>query len=277
MAFKKTDLHKLATLLKMKPEDVEKVATEKDEVDLVIPEGLTVLSTDEVTTLKNNEYANGKKTGVEMAVKETRDKLGLTFTGKTMDGLVEAVQKKATDDAGAKPDEKVKQLELELTNLRKTAGEYETKVKTVQDQYDVLQLNHDLYAHIPMGTTMPGRKIIGLMQMDGIVFKKEEGQVFAYKDGVKVIDKLSAPVAAKDVIAGYITEQKLMGAGGGAAEGAGGQGGAGGAGGAGGGKLTKLSQLTAKYEGEKKSTMGKEFMDEAAALKKADPEFDFNS
>lgn len=278
MAFKKTTLDKIAGLLKLKPEDVIAAAANKDEVDLEIPEGLTVLTPEEVTTLKTNEYKSGKTNGVEMAVKESRDKLGLTFTGKTMDGLIEAVKVHAVAEAKINPDERVKTLQADLEKVRTTATEFENKVKTTEQQLQALQLNSEIGAFIPSGAILPANKIIGLMAMDGYTFKKEEGKVVAYKDGAALKDKLSEILPVKDVITGYITENKFISAEDettGAASG--GRGKPGGPGGPTGGKLTKLSELRAQFAKDGKSELSKEFMDKAQELKTADPTFDFNA
>jgi hypothetical protein len=278
MAFKKTTLDKIAGLLKLKPEDVTAAAANKDEVDLEIPEGLTVLTAEEVTTLKTNEYKSGKTNGVEMAVKESRDKLGLTFAGKTMDGLIDAVKAHAIAEAKINPDERVKTLQTDLEKVRATATDFENKHKAAEGQLQVLQLNTEIAAFIPAGAILPANKIIGLMAMDGFTFKKEEGKVVAYKDGTALKDKLSEILPVKDVITGYVTENKFIGAEDdttGAA--AGGRGKPGGPGGPTGGKLNKLSELRAQFAKDGKSELSKEFMDKAQELKTADPNFDLNA
>ncbi len=114
MALKTEAIEAIAKLTKIKAEDLKAAIESKDEVDLAVDEKLTVLTEDEVTTLKNNEYKNGKEKGVEMAVKATKEKLNLDFQGKTVDGLVEAAQKKAVEEAKVPVNDKVKELETKL-------------------------------------------------------------------------------------------------------------------------------------------------------------------
>ena len=75
MALTEKAIQRLAALSKVKVEDLKAAidATEEKEVD--IAEDLHTFSDTELTTLKGNEYKSGKEKGVEMLVKETKEKL----------------------------------------------------------------------------------------------------------------------------------------------------------------------------------------------------------
>ena len=189
MPLNKEAQKKLLKSLKFSDADITKLVDGADEVDVTIEPTLTVLTEAEATTLKNNEYNNGKVKGVEIAVKEAKEKKGLDFSGKTIDGLLDAMTKKALEDAKVTPDAKVAEKEVEITNLRKTVTEYEGKLSAKDAEVNGIKLNSEILQHIPTGTTLPGPKVLALMKVDGIEFKLEDGKTVAYKDGTKMIDR----------------------------------------------------------------------------------------
>ena len=133
MAFKKEDLKKIADLLKIKAEDLEAVATATDEKAIEIPDVHT-FSEDELKTVKANEYKSGKTAGVEIAVKEAREKMGLEFQGKTIDGLLDAHSKKVLSDAKIEQSEQVKQLNDKIATLQNTVKTQESAITEKENQ-----------------------------------------------------------------------------------------------------------------------------------------------
>lgn len=270
MALKKEALTKIATLLKIKQADLEAAIKDEKEIDVTIDEKLTVLSEAEVTTLKNNEYNNGKEKGVEMAVKEAREKLKLEFQGKTIDGLVEAAQKKAVADAKVEPNEKVTQLEQKVTTLQTTVQDYEKQIAAKDTEVDRVHVNSELIKHIPAfgenGPAMTHDDVIAMMERSGFTFKRENGKTITYKDGKQVQDKLSNAKEAKDVLTEFMVEKKLItkeltpgGRGGSDAKPAGG--------------YSKLSEIKAKFIAEGKSQLGDEFSSAVEAAAKENKDF----
>ncbi len=272
---KKESIQRLATLAKIKIEDLEKALTEKDEVDLTIPEKLNTYTEEEITTLKGNEYKAGKTAGVEIAVKEAKEEMGLDFTGKTMKGLVEAAQKKAIDDAKINPDQRVKDMEAKLANLQNTAKEYETKLAEKDKEVSGLKDSYEIGRFIPApkegGISYTQDEILAVMKMNGYDFKREETGMVAYKAGQKQLDKLSNPVPVGDVIKGFMKERKYIG------EDEPTPGGRGAGDRKPGAKATKLSELTEEFKAAGKSTLGQEFNERVQAAVKDNPEFDMAS
>lgn len=271
MALKKEAITKMATLLKIKETDLEAALKDEKEVDLTIEPTLATFTETEVSTLKDNEYKKGKTNGVEMAVKDFKEKQGIDFQGKTIDGLVEAVSKKVLADAKIEPNQKITELEGKLKTVQTNYGDLEKKITEKDKEVAGIKINTELAKHIPTGATLASDKIIGLMRMDGYDFKLEEGKTTVYKDGTLMTDKISNAMLPKDVVASYVTENKL------APAATGGEGGRGGGNSNGAGKMTKLSELTAKYKAEGKSEMSQEFQAEATKLKTEDPTFDLTT
>jgi hypothetical protein len=213
MALKKDAIDKIAGLLKIKSADLETAIKAETEVDVAIDDKLQVFTEPEVTTLKNNEYARGKEAGVEMEIKTAKEKLGLEFTGKTIDGLLTAHKTKVIADAKIAPDQKVQELETKVTTLTNTVQEYETKLAAKDGEVSTIKINSELFKYIPApgenGPALGQDEIVQLMRGNGFEFKDDAGVVKTYKGGVLVADKLGNALPAKDVVTGFLTEKKL--------------------------------------------------------------------
>lgn len=271
---KQETINKLATLAKIKPEDLLSAIKAEAETDLTIDDKLTVYTEDEVQTLKSNSYKDGKKAGVEMEVDDLKKELGLDFQGKTVKGLVEASQKKALADAKIEPEKKVQELNEKVSTLQNTVKEYETKLSQKDQEVTGVKINGELYKHIPQfGDNAPALaadEVITLMKANGYEFKLEEGKIIPYKDGKQLQDKTANPLAPKDVVTSFLQEKKLI------TEGTtiGGRGGDDKRPAA---KAGKLSELKKQFTEQGKSLQGIEFSQAVEAATKDNPEFDMNS
>lgn len=273
MALKQETLEAIAKLTKIKADDLKAAIENKDEVDLAVDEKLTALSEDEITTLKNNEYKNGKEKGVEMAVKGVKEKLNLDFQGKTVEGLVEAAQKKAIEDAKVPANEQVKELQTKIATLQNTITEQDSKLAEKDKEVQGVKLSGELFKNIPAGASLENEEVIELMKLKGYGFEMKDGKLVASLNGQAISDKLSNPVPVKDVIEGFLKDKKLIadGAGGGNPEGRG----------AGGGKApvkyTKLSELKTRFQSEGKSLLGQEFNEAVQKAVTENKDFDMNA
>lgn len=274
MALKKETLEAIAKLTKTKVEDLQAAIADEKEVDLSIPDNLTVLSEDEISTLKKNEYKNGKESGVEMAVKEVKQELNLDFQGKSVKGLVEAAQKKAIEDAKIPANEKVAELQKKVETLQATVQDQDKKLSEKDNEVAGVKLKSELYKHIPAGASLENDEVIELMKLKGYGFEMKDGKVVATLNGEAISDKLSNAIPVKDVISGFLKEKKLIadeGAAGGDPQGRG----------AGAGKppvkFTKLSEIKAKFAAEGKSTLGMEFNEAVQKAVADNKEFDMQS
>lgn len=256
MAFTKEDLKKIADLTKVPLDKLEAAAKDTNEVALEIPDGLTVFEGEELTTLKTNEYSKGKTAGEELAVKEVKTKMGLEFTGKKVEGLVEAATKKALEEAKLTPDKKVTELTEKLNTVTATATELQTKLAEKDKEVSQVKLSTELLKNVPAGTTLEAEDVLTLMKSKGYEFEMKDGALVAVKDGKVLENKLAKPLGVKDVITEFAKERKLI-AEGGQADPPGGRGGTESPAGA--TKFTKLSELKKHFADQGKSDMGSEF------------------
>lgn len=271
MALKKEDIKKLADLAKLKVEDLEAALQAEAETAIEVAADLHVYSQAEIDSLKTNEYKRGQTAAVEIAVKDAKEKLGLDFQGKTIDGLADAVSRKALADAKIEPEKKVQELQEKLANVQKNYGELETKLKQKESEVEGIVINSEVFKYIPaFGENAPAlgqEEVLQLMRTNGYEFKKENGAIVAYKGGNQVLDKVSKPIELKEVVTGFLKEKKLIteerqpeGRGAGSGQPAG-------------GKFTSLSELKKNFEATGKNVLGKEFADAVQQAVKDNPEF----
>lgn len=267
-------LKKIASLLKVQESDLDSAIKATEEKEVEIADNLHVFNQTEYDTLKNNEYKSGKEKGIEMAVKESRDKLGLDFSGKTIDGLLESYNKKILADAKKEPSEKVAELESKVKTLQSTVQDYEAKLTEKDTEVSSIRTKSELLKHIPKlsdkAPALDQDDIITMMKSKGYEFKIEDGKIITTKDGNVIQDKLSNPLSAKDIIDGFLREKKFI-----IDEGT--PGGRGDAGSGGAFKASKLSELKQQFEKEGKNTLGQEFSQAAQAAVKENPDFDLNA
>jgi len=266
-------IQKLAKIAKIDPKTLETAIKDSEEKDVDISDALTVLDDKELETLKKNEYKAGKEKGLEMTIKEVKDKHNLEFTGKSLDDLLEAHKAKALADAKLKPDEKVAELETKLKTAQATATELQAKLTEKETEVGTIRTNSELFKYIPEisnenGPSFDREEIMTMMKAKGYDFKMENGALVAMKDGNPVTDKIGNGVPVKDVITGYLKERKLIN------EAPGTPGGRGGSSSGAAFKPGKLSEIKAKFESEGKSFLGGDFSQAVAAAVKDNPDFD---
>ena len=271
---KAEQIKQIATLLKVDESKLaEAIKSEKEEA-VELPSGLQTVTEEDLTRIKNTEYNNGKEKGLEMKVKEVKEKLGLEFQGKTIEGLLEAANKKALADAQIEPDKKVKELQKDLDILR-TANETLTKQVSEKDKaVNQAKIDREIFKHIPQfgesGPALTQEEFIQFMRLNGYVFKYEGNDLVAVKGEDIVKDNVAKPIPVKDVIANFAKEKKLISE----EKVIGGRGGNDGKSAA---TFLKYSELKAHYIAQGKSVNGEEFMNHVSKLKEANPEFDLNS
>jgi hypothetical protein len=270
---KKDTLKRIAGILKVREADLETAIKDTNEVDFVIDEKLSSFTEPELNTLKTNTYNDGKAAGVEIEIKEAKKKLNLDFTGKTIDGLLDAHKAAVIAEAKITPDKKVTELEGQVTTLKTTVADYEKKLAEETTKAATAVINSELYKYIPEpgenGPAIGKDEVITLLKANGYEVKNENGVFKAYKGDQLQQDKLGNPLPVKDVVTGFLTEKKLLTP----TTVPGGRGGddkrppA---------KAMKMSELKKQFTDSGKSLNGEEFMKAAQEAAK-DKDFDMNS
>lgn len=260
----------ICKILGLKQADFATAIKDEKEVDVEIPQGLTVLSESELKKVKDNEYQKGRVDGVEIEVKDFKQKLGLDFTGKTIENLLNAHKNSVLSEAKIEPEKKVVELQEKVTTLQNTVKEYEGKLSAKEKEVEGVYISNNLLSVMPENTILPKEKIIALMKSDGYDFQKKDGKIVAVKDGKVVEDKLSNPMELKDITTKYATDNSLL-----KVEKA--PKGRGGDDEKGNNSFSKLSEIKAKFKEEGKSEYGDEFRNAVQEAVKANPDFEMSA
>lgn len=264
-------LKRLATLAKVKVEDLKAAIDDPAEKAVEIDTAVISFTEQELTTLKTNEYNNGKVKGPEMLIKEAKEKLGLDFNGKTIDNLLEAYSKKVLADAKVEPEKQVKELQDKLALVQNTAKDFETKYQEKEKEVARIKDISEIGKFIPaFGDNAPAlgqEEVLSLMKANGYDYKRNDaGKLIFTKNGTEVMDHLSQPLEPSAVINTFLKEKKIIID-------------APAPGGRGGGDhtppaaFTKLSDIKKHFTEQGKSMMGEEFSKEVEKAVAANKDF----
>jgi len=172
----------------------------------------TLRTEDEESTFIENHKKEARKEGLEIAVKQYRDEFG--FEGRSIDKLIEAVQKKTLEDAKIEPAEQLKKIkatldekETALQNALSKVSEKETEFKSFKNQ---TKLDSYLDSVIPSNTVLP-KEDIKLILKTKLKFDVDENENIVALDNQGNIIKNTTtanPEDAKKVVASFFKDNQ---------------------------------------------------------------------
>ena len=167
--------------------------------------------TEEASFIENHKK-DARKEGLEIAVKQYRDEYG--FEGRSIDKLIEAVQKKALEDAKIEPAEQLKKIkatldekETALQSALSRVSENENEFKSFKNQ---TKLDGYLDSIIPTNTVLP-KEDIKLILKNKLKFDIDDnGSVLVLDNQGNIIkDPTTAnPKEAKDVVESFFKDNQ---------------------------------------------------------------------
>jgi hypothetical protein len=256
---KKTSITKICQHLKIDQAKLEAALADKAEVEIDIPDDLTVLTKPELTTRDKNQYDTGKKAGEEMTVKELKKKHGLDFAGDDPEKLIEALQKKIKAELDLNPDARVKELETTLATAKNALLKANGKVEQLETEKLTMQADNELLSLLPQDRLeiMTNEEYLALSK-SRLKIEVKDGKKVVVKDGQPVLDpKTMEPVAPAEAIKGFFGEKKWLKDPAGNGNG-GGRGGGNSTPGGKTGKFQKLSEVRKHVEDQGKNPYGEE-------------------
>lgn len=270
----------IAKLLRLTPEALTAAIAAEAETAIEIPEGLTALTADELSsrdkTVKTASYKEGSTAALEMFVKEQKTALGLTFDGKDTTALMDAYKTKVMADANLAPSDALKAKDAIIDGLRANLTQAQQAATDAANAAKATQRKAAIQAAMPKNlvSTIEPTEVLLSMEARGYSFEEDEaGQVVVKKGGQLQADAALRPLPIADVLTGYATERGWIdtGAGGRAGRGAGSSGAAG-AGAT--GKPTSLSAAQKQWETEGKNIGTADFSRYVDTLAAENKEFD---
>lgn len=187
----------LGKKLHIDPVKLKAAIDDEKEVDIDIPDDVTVFTKDELSTRDKVKYDEGKTVGVETAVKDFKKAKGLDFKGKDLESLHDHLSTKGEDK------EVVEKLRTSVTTAERERDEARAEAGKIR-------LQSKIESFIPeLNNGMNKAEALSVLQANGYDFKEEGGKVVAYRNGEKVKDgKLQTDVAPDVEIKRFLGEEK---------------------------------------------------------------------
>lgn len=203
----------IAKLLKIDESAFLEAVKSDKESDVKIPE-LQVFTGQELSARDQNQkklgYDEGKGAGLEMFVKEQKEKHGLDFEGKDPEKFVSAFQTKVLADAKAEPNQKIQEKDGIIANLQATVKDYEAKYNTAEQEKKGIVIKSKLTRAVPAGLPIDGDEVLLSMQARGYAYEEDEKGVIVFKKNGEIIrdPKTQDPISHEAVISNYVTNER---------------------------------------------------------------------
>lgn len=191
--------------------EVSKEKFDGDQQEIVIDGDFTIRTPEEEDSFISNHKKEARKEGVEIAVKKTRESLGLDFQGKTIENLVKSAQEKAVADSSIEPNE---QIDL----LRQTLKDKDTALSNAINRSDEIskdftkyknqnKIDNDISKYLPDNIIIPKDDMMMLLK-NKTTFHVEEGNVISLDaNGKKRSNPTTAePLTSKEVVDDFFRE-----------------------------------------------------------------------
>lgn len=192
-------------------EAVTKAITEKSAF-IELTTDAVVRTQDEDNRFVENMKKEARKEGIEIAVKKTRDTMGLSFEGKTIDNLIVAVTDKVKSETGATETDKVtklegrvKEKESALQIALQRAEDAENSSKSLKSNY---KIDKALDSYIPKNIILPMDDVKTILKSKLKFSENETGAIEVYDtDGNQIKNKqTSDALPVKDVIENFFRD-----------------------------------------------------------------------
>jgi hypothetical protein len=125
---------KIAKLLNIDAAALKAAHEDKEEKDFTIPEDLHTFTQGQLDTRDKNKKDEGIKVGRDLEVKDIKTEIGLEFEGKDRKVLIDKFKEAITKEIGAPADEKVKERDKTIAQMREALKAKENELLTVTER-----------------------------------------------------------------------------------------------------------------------------------------------
>lgn len=261
----------IASIIKV-DESVLKKAINSDKEESIEIKELFVFDKTEIQSrdenIKRQGYSEGKTAGIELLVKEYKEKYGVQIEGKDPHKFIEAFKEKIISDSGFNPNEKVTELQNSLSVLQSNYDNLEKEKNEIVANQNRINIESSILNGVNKDFIIGKNEVFSLMKSNGYSFEEEDGAIVAKKDGQIIRDeRTQRPVDPSIAIESYAVERKLVkddseqrrgrGASSNSQDSC----------------ATTLSELKDQFEKEGKNTNSEEFMSKCRELSNSNPNF----
>lgn len=190
-------------------ENTENVTIELPKGKFIDPETHVIRSNEDQETFLNNIKTEQKTAGVEIAVKEMRNKLEYNFEGKTIENLLTAHGEKVLKDAGTEPDKKIEELNIDLSKLRgnntNLQDQLDEMVKNTSLKDNQRKVDGNILSNIGDNLTLSKEQVMTLFKSEHQVVE-EDGKFVVKKGGETMKDDNREPLNLKTILESFTTD-----------------------------------------------------------------------
>jgi hypothetical protein len=208
---KKETILTMATALKMDVAAVTAALAAEAETDVPFTgEGVKVFTDAELLSREETLKSRHEKAGMEIQIKNLKEKTGIEFDGKNEDKFVEAFKSKTLKDANIQESDKIKEANTVIEGLRNNIANLTTEKESILKESKTAQLDSEILTwtidkkpdHLTNKEWVTMIKLNNeIAEHDGQLIVKRDGQIVANKTDLK-------PLTAKDALVNYIDERK---------------------------------------------------------------------
>lgn len=193
MPINNDSMAKIEAMLRMESGSLASAINSEEEVSLEIP-NLVYKTEEEYDTLKENL----RIAGMEIAVKEAKERAGLEFEGKSIENLLVAhkqqVVEKTKEELGGSDDARVKSLEKDILAIQETANSYKSRIDVLESEKE--SIKNETKIHSTILGAIPDQSTLSIDAKDLMTLYKAQSSL-AIEDG-KVVVKNEAGEIKKD-------------------------------------------------------------------------------
>jgi len=155
-------------------------------------------------------YESGRQAGIELAIKQAKERHGLCFNGKGIDSLIDAVKTKYSKEMSNEQDTSGYMSQIE--ELQRQAERMKSENEQMKNEFAQQELNNRVSELIPPTSTKLSKKdIMYLLQSDGYTFEDRDGEIVALRHGeVLRGGSTFALIPPSKAINDYLVERDLI-------------------------------------------------------------------
>lgn len=213
-----TNINDIEKALKLEEGSLAAAISSEEEVNISIPKNLVIRTSDEVELREKNLKETSKQAGIEIAIKNARNDLGLEFEGKTMDNLLSAYKDKLTDELTSEPNALIDGLKKDKEKFQSILKEKDNQIETLNNSITSIKNQSVIessviraFGNVTEGvkTSIPTQDIRDLFLLKNKI-DIQDGKTVVIKDGEVIQDPTTLEPVSLDSVAGEFIKSYIQ-------------------------------------------------------------------
>ena len=159
-------------------------------------------------------YERAKNVSKEIHTKDLKKKYpDIKYDGKDPFEMLNRITKYELELAKIEPTEQIETLKKEKEIFANQLEERDLSIVDIKKEYEnklySVEVNNNLLSMFPKESTLPNDKLLILFNSEYKI-DKEDGEQIIFKGGKKLQDQYGKPLELKDVVSGWVDENKFI-------------------------------------------------------------------